>query len=98
MRPCISIRGFVRWSVSWSVGPSVRRLVRWSVGPTRVFLMVENAQTMNNELTLGPKLIIRHQQCFLGSGGFPWGHGWMTQPRGLRMGWADAEKLGFVQM
>ena len=82
MRPRISIKGFVPPSVRWS----------------RVFFMAENAQTMNNELTLGPKLIIRHQQCFLGSGGFPWGHGWMTQPRGLRMRWADAEKLGFEQM
>ena len=35
---------------------------------------------------------------FLGSGGVPWGHGWVTHPRGLRMGWADAEKLGFVQI
>ena len=40
----------------------------------------------------------RYFWWFLCSGGVPWGHGWVTHPRGLRMGWADAEKLGFVQI
>ena len=40
----------------------------------------------------------RYFWWFLGSGGVPWGHGWVTHPRGLRMGWADAEKLGFEQI
>ena len=35
---------------------------------------------------------------FLGSGGVLWGHGWATHPGGMRMGWADAEKLGFEQI
>ena len=37
-------------------------------------------------------------EWFLGFVGIPWGREWVTQPWGLRMGWADAEKLGFVQM
>ena len=28
-----------------------------------------------------------------GSGGVPWGRGWIMNPWGLRMGWAVAEKL-----
>ena len=30
--------------------------------------------------------------------GSPGGHGWVTHPQGLRMGWADAEKLVCVQI
>ena len=40
----------------------------------------------------------RYFGWFLGSGGVPRGHEWMTHPWGLRMGWADAEKLGFGQI
>ena len=36
MRPRISIRGCVRWSIGPSVGPLVRPLVRWSVRDDRV--------------------------------------------------------------
>ena len=32
---------------------------------------------------------------FFGPGGVPWGHGLVTHPQGLMMGWADAEKLFF---
>ena len=35
---------------------------------------------------------------FLGSVWVPWGHGWVTHPQGLRMGWADAEKLVCMQI
>ena len=41
-------------SVGQSVGWYVGRLVRRMVGPSRVFFMAENAQTMNNEPTLEP--------------------------------------------
>ena len=32
--------------------------------------------------------------CF---GWVSWDHGWVTNPRGLRMGWADAQKLVCVR-
>ena len=40
----------------------------------------------------------RYFWWFLGSGGVPWGHGWVTHPWGLRMEWADAKKLVCVRI
>ena len=57
MRPRISKRGFVRRSIC----PSVRLSVCPSVRGSRGFFLAENAQTMDDWPTPGPKLIISHQ-------------------------------------
>ena len=40
----------------------------------------------------------RYFWWFLHFGGVPWGHGWVTHPRRLRMGWEDAEKMICVRI
>ena len=49
-----------------------------------------------NDLFRVYKLVRKYLGLFLGSVGVPWGHGWVTHPWRLRMGWVEAENNFFA--
>ena len=57
-------------------------------------LRMYNWILINDHIRIGSgNFFLRYFEWFLGSGGVPWGHGWVIHPWGLRMGWADSKKL-----